>query len=182
MKSKGSLWQYHLGRMVSYVLLGFVAGALGNFFLNNEFLILRKISALLLAAGLIYAALSLILPERLKGVGSFSERIHKWILQAGPVSKPWLKGSGWVVGFLTAFLPCGWLYTYVAAALATNSPIAGGVVMFLFWMGGLPALSAIPSAMVQLVNAAPRKRQQVAGFVLLAAGLYSLVIFFWHSL
>ena len=180
MRTRGSLASYHLGRMISYVLVGVLAGALGSFFLNHHFVVLRKVAAALMSLALLYAALTLLFSGHLHGRGRFSATLHRWLTRTTAPMGPWLQRSGLMVGLLTVFLPCGWLYTYVAAALATQSPVAGGAVLFLFWLGGLPALSAIPLAMNRLLKSAPQKRQKVAGYVLLVAALYS-VWMFWVS-
>lgn len=179
MKSRRALTSYHLGRLISYTALGALAGALGNFFLGHNFLVLRKLSALLLALTLFYTSLSLLFPARLGKVSPLSATIHRWVSRASAPMGPWLRRSGLVVGLLTAFLPCGWLYTYVAAATATQSAAAGSLVLILFWLGGLPAMSALPAAMGELLKATPQKRLRMAGVVLLMAALYSLWIFFF---
>ena len=87
--------------------------------------------------------------------------------------------SGFVVGLLTALLPCGWLYTYVVAAIATKSPWAGALTLFLFWLGGLPALSAVPFMIRKAVQEAGLRQQRIAGAVLVAAGIYSIASFMY---
>ncbi|WP_374027386.1 sulfite exporter TauE/SafE family protein [Bdellovibrio bacteriovorus] len=174
MSARNSLLSYHLGRLVSYVTLGVLAGALGQIFLNSQFVTLRWISAILLALVLVGSGARLILPpswqQRLSG-NKISHSILGVIkrLQAFHVGK-----SGFVVGLLTALLPCGWLYTYVTAAIATQSPWAGGLTLGLFWLGGLPALSAVPMMVRQGIQHAGLRQQRIAGVVLIVAGLYSL--------
>ncbi|MNL30529.1 hypothetical protein D3C87_1522690 [compost metagenome] len=80
---------------------------------------------------------------------------------------------------MTAFLPCGWLYTYVMAAVATRSPWAGLLVMSLFWLGGLPALSALPTMLKGGLAKAGLRQQKIGGAILVFAGLYSIASFFF---
>ncbi len=47
------------------------------------------------------------------------------------------------IGFLSGFLPCGWLYLFVLAAAGTESAMHGSVVMLAFWIGTLPILTAL---------------------------------------
>lgn len=177
MSARQSLLSYHLGRLISYVLLGTLAGSLGQFFLNSDFILLRWISAVLLALVLILSGANLVAPA------SFRQKIAAWKgahsllgiikrLQAFHIGK-----SGFVVGLLTALLPCGWLYTYVTAAIATQSPWAGALTLALFWLGGLPALSAVPMMVRKGIQHAGLKQQRIAGLVLITAGLYSLASF-----
>jgi sulfite exporter TauE/SafE len=170
MASKKSLIPYHLGRLISYVGLGVAAGFVGQFFLNSDFILLRYISAFVLAGILIASGLNLF-REQIRP-SPFSKLLHR--LQVFNMSR-----SGFVVGLLTAFLPCGWLYTYVTAAIASRSPYAGALMMFLFWLGGLPALSAVPMMIRQAVKSADFRQKKIAGGVLIAAGIYSIVSFFY---
>lgn len=177
MSARNSLWSYHLGRLIAYVSLGIVAGSLGQFFLNSNFILLRWVSAILLAMVLIFSGARLVLPAQwslqLQSL-PWSHKILQLIkkLQAFHIGK-----SGFVVGLLTALLPCGWLYTYVTAAIATQSPWAGGLTLALFWLGGLPALSAVPMMIRQGIQSAGLRQQRIAGAVLIGAGLYSLASF-----
>ncbi|WII73649.1 sulfite exporter TauE/SafE family protein [Bdellovibrio sp. 22V] len=170
MKSRNHLLQYHLGRLSSYLLLGFLAGSLGEFFLNSDFVILRWISAGVLALLLCFYGIVMLAP-RLQRTPAWTHAPLALLrrLQAFHVQR-----SGFIVGLFTAFLPCGWLYTYVAAAITTKSPWAGTLTLFLFWLGGLPALSAIPFMVRRTVQSAGLKQQKWAGIILVISGLYSL--------
>lgn len=179
MAHRRSLLSYHLGRMIAYVSLGAVAGSLGQFFLTHDFIFLRIISGLFLGLILCVSGLNLLAPKffgRLWSSHQVSQGLMRTIkkLQAFHIGH-----SGFVVGLLTAFLPCGWLYTYVAAAVATQSPATGAFTMFLFWLGGLPALSALPLMIRKGIAQAGAKQKKIAGLVLTFAGLYALASFFF---
>lgn len=182
MASRKSLWPYHLGRGTSYIALGMIAGWLGQFFLSSSFVWLRTVSAILLALTLFYSGLSLAKPDQFQKWKRASSWLHHIIYHLHGKSSFSVTRSGYVVGLLTALLPCGWLYTYVTASIATQTAWGGALVMALFWFGGLPALSAVPWMMKSLIQAAPMQRQRMAGYVLMAAGLYTLGSFFFlHS-
>ena len=173
MTQKNKLHAYHIGRLLSYTTLGILAGSLGQFFLSNSFLQVRWIAAFFLASALVASGISILLPDLLPRLPIANlvfmtiKKLQKFHLNHSPL----------IVGALTAFLPCGWLYTYVTAAIATQSPWTGGLTMFLFWLGTLPALSAIPFMIKNLVAASNRKQQKIAGCILVAAGLYSIASF-----
>lgn len=179
MSTRQGLWSYHLGRLVSYSLLGALAGGLGQFFLNSQFVVLRWISALLLALVLLGSGASMLLPPPLRHQLQ-SQFFVRWIWQVIRRMQAFHVGrSTFVVGLLTALLPCGWLYTYVTAAIATQSPYAGAATLALFWAGGLPALSAVPMMVRKGIQSAGLRQQRIAGAVLICAGLYSLISFMW---
>jgi hypothetical protein len=54
-------------------------------------------------------------------------------------------------------------------------------MMFLFWLGSLPALSTIPQFISATIKRSSPAQQKVAGFILIAASIYSLGSFmFMH--
>lgn len=179
MGARKSLLSYHIGRGTSYITLGWLAGYLGHFFISSEFSWLRWISAGLLAAILTLSGLNMIFPGKIPEIMRMTSLSHGLLRVIRRLQAFHLSRSGWSVGLLTALLPCGWLYTYVTAAVATQSPWAGALVMLLFWLGGLPALSAVPMMVRQAVSVAGLKQQKIAGAVLICAGLYSIVSFFY---
>lgn len=176
MGQRKNLLPYHLGRFVSYNLLGVLAGSLGQFFLNSNFVHLRWISALLFAVVLIFMGVRWIAPDFLVRLIPSLEG-HPLMRSLRKLQVFHLKQSGFVVGLLTALLPCGWLYTYVTAAIATKSIWGGVMVMTLFWLGSLPALSVLPSMIRQTIQTTPMKHQKIAGVILILAGLYSIFSF-----
>lgn len=179
MSTRSGLWSYHLGRLVAYSVLGALAGGLGQFFLNSEFVTLRWISAILLALVLLGSGASLLFPRHLRNQLQSHFLVRKVWQVIRKMQAFHVGHSTFVVGLLTALLPCSWLYTYVTAAIATQSPYAGAVTLALFWAGGLPALSAVPMMVRKGIQAAGLRQQRIAGVVLIFAGLYSLGSFMW---
>jgi uncharacterized protein len=77
------------------------------------------------------------------------------------------------IGVVTTWLPCGWLYLFVLVAAATANVSAALVVMIAFWIGTLPALTALVGG---ALGVSPRFRPAmpllVAG-VLIITGIYT---------
>lgn len=166
---RNSLVSYHLGRGLSYILIGAFGGFLGSFLNLSEFQTVRLIAGFLFALILIFMGL-----QTLRGQTGLQTpklaSIHRYLSRSSP---------GFFMGFLSIFLPCGWLYSYFLAAVATRSPQTGSLLMLLFWIGGLPALSAVSMAMKKTIQGAPERKRKIAGAVLVAAGLYSLYSFYF---
>ena len=156
--------------------MGFLGGTLGQFFLNSDFVLLRYISAALFALLLLGMGLRLLFPQLLKNIIP-GNPAHQLLTKLGRVNG--VMQSGFLVGLLTALLPCGWLYTYVTASIATRNPFTGTMVMFLFWLGSLPALSVLPQMVKKTIQAGSLRQQRIAGGILIGAGLYSLVSFLY---
>lgn len=173
MAQRKSLLAYHSGRMFSYVALGILAGSLGQIFLNSQFVNLRWISAAVFSLLLILMGVQRLNPRWFSSL----KFAHGPLLLLKRVQHFHLRQNGFLVGVLTSLLPCGWLYTYVTAAIATQSAYSGALVMFLFWLGGLPSLSVVPAMIRTGLNTASLRQQRIAGLVLIGAGLYSIVSF-----
>lgn len=169
MAKKNSLVSYHLGRGLSYSIIGLLGGYLGSYFLKSEFHFVRIGSGILMAAFLCLLGFQIISGKR-STLGPNIKWIHSYLNGTK---------SGFVIGLLSVLLPCGWLYSYVLAATATQSATAGALVMILFWAAGLPAMSAFSLVVKQSIRQAPIRHQKVAGFVLVIAGLYSVASFFY---
>lgn len=158
-------WLYHLGRLISYSSIGIVGGLLGQVFLNSQFLWLRGLSAVAFSLLLGFYALQMFFPN-LK-IMSFQFRHPHWFSR-----------SPLFMGLLTVFLPCGWLWTYVTAAIATQSPYSGALLMALFWLGGLPALATAPFLLRKILPQIELRKRKIAGAILLLSSIYSLSSFF----
>lgn len=170
MREKKDLWKYHLSRGLSYTLLGILGGSVGSSFLGSHVESLRTFATVIMCFFLLGYGIQLL---RNHSAPAFMS----WHLPLKPLFK---SGSPWIIGSMTALLPCGWLYTYVLAAVATQSPWSGALVMFLFWLGGLPALNALPALVRRMVDKAGLRHQRIAGIILILASLYSGFSFFFH--
>ncbi|MFP5519727.1 MAG: sulfite exporter TauE/SafE family protein [Bdellovibrionia bacterium] len=177
--SKNRLSLYHLGRLFSYATLGGLAGALGNVFITSQFASLRWGTLILFSFFLFVMGLrqlSIRFDQAPFWNFGFFRFFRKLIfrLQAFSLNKP-----PFVIGLLTALLPCGWLYSYVFAAVATQNAITGALIMVLFWLGGLPALLAMPFMIKKTIDKAGGREKKIAGIILIFASLYSLLSFYW---
>ena len=169
---------YNGGRLVSYLLLGVLAGVLGS--RVNELAhisgVARPAAALagilmiLWAASTIGASLGVrnrltLAPEwarRLLGQGLIAARDLGAVTRAG------------LIGLLTTLLPCGWLYTFVVVAGSTGSAIGGAAVMLAFWAGTVPTMSLVAAGADRLLGPFQKRLPLVSAMVVLALGFLSL--------
>lgn len=138
---------YHGGRLASYLALGAIAGALGAGADRLGGLVgVSRAAALLAGALMVLWGTSTILTARgirlpWRGVrhalssplGVFLGRLR---------ARPPIVRAG-ATGLLTTLLPCGWLYAFVAVAAGSGSALTGAATMTFFWLGTLPALTAL---------------------------------------
>jgi sulfite exporter TauE/SafE len=170
---------YHLGRLVTYVLLGVAAGAAGRLLdLTTTLAGLRPVAAALAGATLLTFGLISLLriygrgPARLHAP-RFMQRLvqagHRRAMNRSPVVRAAL------IGLLTTLLPCGWLYAFVVTAAGTASALTGGVTMAVFWLGTLPVMVALGATVRQFTGAFGRRLPTITCVTLMALGLFTLV-------
>jgi sulfite exporter TauE/SafE len=132
---------YHLGRMISYGIIGLVLGSLGMGV--SLFGYQQQLS---IATGVL-----IILFALFPAIGKSSLFKAQWIYK--PISK--IKSSLGAslkknkadtllsIGFLNGFLPCGLVYMAMMGALANGSTSMGALYMVFFGLGTVPLMSTL---------------------------------------
>lgn len=159
---------FHVGRLVSFALLGGVLGAIGNAVgINFTFTaILGLIAAvvmLLLGLNLVgvFAKNKITLPS---GMFNFFRKIeHKTFT---PLA----------IGFGTFFLPCGFTQSMQVVALSSGSFMSGLLIMFAFALGTLPMLALLSFGSASFAHSkhAPLFFKS-AGVIVVGLGIFSLL-------
>lgn len=126
---------YHAGRLVSYALVGSLAGMIGimplKFFQHGAGIVLPWL--LVVAFANFGMGLETYLPKPqflragVRRIQTAALRMHS-AMRAG------------LLGFATPLLPCGPLYLMFALAMANGSALKGGEFAFAFGLGTLPLL------------------------------------------
>ena len=80
------------------------------------------------------------------------------------------------IGVVNGFLPCGWVYIFVIGAVAAKNPLYGAGILFVFWLGTIPVLSALPLVYKKTVGRRSRRLTMAAGIVLILIGLANMVV------
>jgi hypothetical protein len=163
---------YHVGRLIGYLALGVAAGALGAKLFSPDMAVwFSWISAFLLSGVFILLGV-----RAWRGEAShFSWFPVRW------TKRLYGRGGSFGVGLLTAALPCGWLQTFVLAAVATQSPFRGGALLLLFWTGTLPALVALPFVSRSAFGTYVRRMPRLTAVLLVLAGLGSFGMRIYHA-
>ncbi len=169
---------YNGGRLLSYVLLGTLAGAAGAGLDRAGAVVGLARPATIVAGGLLVAwgtatllaALGVRVPVLAVPPG-LAARVARSVraVQARP---PALRGVA--VGALTAALPCGWLYAFVATSAAAGSAAGGALVMAAFWTGTLPMMAALGLGAQRLLGPARRRLPALTAAVLVVLGLLTV--------
>jgi sulfite exporter TauE/SafE len=164
---------YNAGRLVSYLLLGVMAGV------DRAGALVGVSRAAAVLAGLLmvtWGASTLLAQRgiRLPTIGllaSFRSPLGGLLARVRHQSPMRRAGA---TGLLTTLLPCGWLYAFVSAAAGTGSVSRALVVMAVFWAGTVPALLAVGMSAQRLAGPIRSRLPAVTAAVVVIIGLLSI--------
>jgi uncharacterized protein len=167
---------YHVGRLVTYLSLGVAAGLAGgaldlagnaagvqrmSAFIAGGLLLVWGISTLAATRGLVK------LQRRAPGGNLLSRVLVKVsLLPAIP--------RALLLGLSTAFVPCGFLYAFVATAAGSGSVNSALIVLGAFWLGTVPALALASLGFRGLTARLGARAKTVTAAVLVVSGLFML--------
>ena len=131
---------YHLGRLFSYALIGFLFGLIGKslylFGIQQQLSIVIGVLMIILV----------ITPAHLLNKYNFSKPIHKFISKLkstlGKSLKKKTADTFLTIGFLNGFLPCGLVYMAVFASLTMQNLVYSSMYMVLFGLGTIPLMTS----------------------------------------
>jgi len=164
---------FHLGRIVSFFILGGVIGAIGSAFTLNTtgtFII-----------GVIIAIVMLILGINLLDVFPWAKVLQismpKFISKhAHGISNLNHTLTPLLVGVATFFLPCGFTQSMQLYTLGTGSFLKGGFTMLAFALGTLPVLALISFSSFSIQNS---KKSGIffksAGLIVILFALFNII-------
>jgi len=159
---------FHIGRLVSFGLLGGALGLVGNIIGIN--FTLTAILGLIASTVMIFLGLNL--------VGIFEK--NKIVLPSG-IFKFFRKiehktFTPLLVGFGTFFLPCGFTQSMQVVALSSGSFLNGSLIMFAFALGTLPVLLLLSFGSSSFANSKYANLFfKSAGVVVIGLGLFALL-------
>lgn len=133
---------YHMGRVLSYGLLGALCGLMGQTLVLQEF---RGSISLLAGISLVL----MIAWAYFRGVKGFEIKLP-WEIQIQKLLRLVMANrqldpvaSSFAFGVLNGFLPCGFLYIGLMAAAGTENVLHGWLLMIFFGLGTIPSLSLV---------------------------------------
>ena len=167
-----------VSRILGYGFIGFIANLFTQSFLsvtNGSVLMLSVVSSIfMIGIGLHIAKISnfvLYVEVIGKRLNKYLEPLKKKILPIDSLAKC----VGY--GLLWGFLPCGLIYTALTLALVAQSPIHGGLVMFCFGLGTLPAVVGMTVFNSQLNQQLKNNKIRLFfGAVIVIMALYQLYL------
>jgi sulfite exporter TauE/SafE len=171
---------YNVGRLVAYVVIGTLAGALGLALdLGGELAGVQRSATtvaglVMIAVGVVGLARQLGLRVGLPSVGpAVGDTVRRVFGHADRLSP---RRRAWAMGIATSLMPCGWLYVFAVAAAGTGSPLRGALTMGVFWLGTVPALSIFGATVARLSGPLRRRLPMITSVLILAVGVFTLVM------
>jgi sulfite exporter TauE/SafE len=169
---------YNLGRLVSYVALGLAGGAVGAQLDRAGALAGVSRAAAIIAGTLMVAwsgATILALRGVRVGLPGGTPRWHALLARwTGALRQRSAVVRAGAVGLMTALLPCGWLYAFVATAVGTGSPVRGALAMLVFWSGTLPVMISLGLGLQRAAGPLRSRLPAITAAAVMVLGLLSI--------
>jgi len=178
---RGSGWghvAYNGGRLVSYLVLGTIAGLLGSGVeqVGAGVGVARSAG---IVAGVLMIAWGLFTLLSLRGVSLPTlaplAGAQRWMaarLRDVRDLPPTVRAL--TIGLLTTLLPCGWLYAFVVTAAGTGSVRGALTLMTVFWAGTLPVMLAFGVGIRRLAGPLRSRLPMISAIAIVLVGMMSL--------
>lgn len=173
---------YHVGRIWTYGMLGFIGGLLGRE-LGQRSTWLGWQQTVGLGFGAVVVLTGLALVGILPGV-NLDRLLHSCAFKRfGP--KGWFRslimqrtvGSRLLIGAVMGLLPCGLVYGALLIAVGVQSPLFSAIGMIAFGIGTIPALSAVLIGSHLIPSRWRVHGSRLAGIVVMLTGAWMI----WRS-
>jgi sulfite exporter TauE/SafE len=168
---------YQLGRLISYLFMALIVGLLGvNLIAQFPKTIAPVIAALSL--GITFCAIGLLLIRKQKFHIPLPKVIQKplgqliYKTQSQNQSFPL---HSFMTGLFAVTLPCGWVYGFIIGSATTQDIKLSLLIMFMFWLGTMPALVLTPTLIHKFINPLKDKIPMTAGLILMASGCVLII-------
>ena len=164
---------FHLGRLVSFFILGGVIGVVGSVFRlgsSGTFILGIIIGIVMLLLGInllgIFHSTKRLQPAMPKFIGKHIHGVSKLNHTLTPV----------LVGIATFFLPCGFTQSMQIYTLGTGSFLTGGLTMLSFALGTFPVLALISFSSFSIKESSKAGIFfKTAGLIVIMFGLFNLI-------
>ena len=175
-KKNGLILTYHLGRLISYSLLGLIASVIGVAIFQS--IMSNSAPRIVLGAVLVLIGLAMLGLPLFNQLEKFGMRFWQSL---APIRKKVFPidsfGKALFAGLLWGFLPCGLVYGALMMAIAGNNIATGAALMFVFGLGTMPMLIATQKTVGMLQSSIKNFRlRQINGVIMMLSGLAVIFI------
>lgn len=171
---------YSLGRLITYCTLGLAAAAFGASI--DSFTEIGRASALLVGAALVVLGVVRLIRGPSAPRAALVDRMTSLV---GKVAAPLMRSESilkpLLIGVVTTLLPCGWLYTFVALAMAAARPAEALVIMAAFWAGTLPVMLSLGALSRMVIGRFEHLLPRITALLIILGGLLSIGVHLQHA-
>ncbi|WP_051188639.1 urease accessory protein UreH domain-containing protein [Proteocatella sphenisci] len=162
--------KYNLGRVVSYTIIGGIAGAIGSVISFSG--AARGVVLILAAVFMIIMGINTL--NIIPGLKKFNPRMPKFISDrlSRHIGSKQSSHAPFYVGLLNGLMPCGPLQTMQLYALSTGSALQGAISMFIFSIGTFPLMFGLGVVSTMLSKKFKKRMITVSGVLVIALGIF----------
>ena len=169
------VFRYQIGRLFGYLLLGGLAGVIGNFLnFKNVHPLVSLVPAFFIGLLFIYWGFQnyqgknaeMPAPKFLRKL--YTNLWHKLVQKNKNFSKAFF------TGLISIFLPCGLLYGVVLGTLAFQHVHQTMFSMFFFWLGTVPSMVVAPGLVQHLIRPLKSKLPKTFAISLMLLGVMTI--------
>ena len=165
--------QFHLGRLISFFVLGGVLGLIGQEINISG----NLVSFFTIIVAVIMAWLGLNILNILPPISSIGIRMPNSLMENWHrLQKSEHQAAPYLLGGLTFFLPCGFTQSMQIFALVSGNFITGGVTLLLFALGTLPILLVIGTTASWAKSKKIEIIKKVAGILIIIFAISTFLI------
>ena len=164
---------FHIGRIVSFFILGGIIGAIGSAFTLSS----TSIIVLSLIIGIVMFILGINLLDVFPKASKYQPSMPKFIVKrANAISNFNHKFTPLLVGIATFFLPCGFTQSMQLYTLTTGTFLKGGLTMLSFALGTLPVLALISFSSFS-IKSSPKSGIffKTAGLIVIMFAIFNII-------
>ncbi len=167
--------RYQFGRLLGYLLLGALAGFLGNFLNFKSAPIAATLIPSLLVGGLfIFWGVQALRGRKAElPMPKFFGQLYTKLWRA-LVQKNKNLTRAFFTGFISILLPCGLLYGIVLSTVALQNMPSALMAMLFFWLGTVPAMVVAPGIIQRLLKPFKAKLPKVYAISLMLIGVMTI--------
>ena len=174
------LLTYNLGRLLSYMIAGALAGGVGAWTTHLVAVYQVQLTLQLLAGGFMIV-LGLYLAGWWSGLTRLERAGGRLWRRIEPLGRRWLPvrtpGQALGIGLIWGWLPCGLVYSVLVWAIGAGGALNGAALMLCFGLGTLPALLAMGAFAATLAGFMRRTGvRRGMGALVILFGLYQIAL------
>ncbi|MGB5982297.1 MAG: sulfite exporter TauE/SafE family protein [Nonlabens sp.] len=167
------LTSYHVGRLLTYAVLGLLFG-----FLGRRLDLFGWQQYISIAIGVMMIAFVLF-PSKALSRYNGSIFMYTWVGRVksalGKQLKKKSNDSFFIIGFLNGFLPCGLVYMALFSSVAAGGSFEGSLYMVFFGLGTVPLMATASYLGNFLTNSVRQKVLKAIPVVVVIVGLWFIV-------